>query len=678
MINFVLLNLIVGTSSFLIIFKLLRLMNFIDSLIAWFIAYFAQIIFSQMFLGVFGRLYLWNVLILNCLILLITIVATKKKAVSCGFNGVLERLRPLLENKTVVLVVSLVSGFIMIKLFFNLINPPFGWDSLNYHYTFPVEWIKSAALNNPLVVSDDPFPSYYPINGSLFFLWLILPFKSAFLADLGQFPFFIISFLGVFSICRKFGLVKEYSFFAAALFVIIPNFFKQLQSGYVDIMVGGLFLAAINFLINLKADFNIKNAVIFALTTGIFIGIKTTCLPYAAFLVLPFLCLLFWNKKYTFLKKTICLFLFIFFTSLFGGFSFLRNFGLAGNPFYPLEVTVLGNPVFKGVIDKATFIARREEGGDSLSKLLFHEGLGIQSLLIILPATIAAFFINIIKNKSNIFKNYLMLVPFLLYLTYRYILPLPNSRYLYPMLAVGICIGFYAFSLLRVPFKAVRIIAVIFILASVFDCARRIELGLSFAAALLIFVSLRSDGKFLFSKKVVLAAIPIFILLMQLLFIYYQKNEYARYIKNSRYWPDATKAWAWLNENTKGDNIAYVGRPLPYPLYGTSFKNNVYYVSVNSIDPVFLHSLKNSKYRWNTAEDMHKSFEEPYNYRGNADCSVWLSNLKKRNTALLFIYSLHHTKETIFPLEEKWAKNNPENFRPVFTNNSIRIYRLYL
>ena len=166
---------------------------------------------------------------------------------------------------------------------------------------------------------------------------------------------------------------------------------------------------------------------------------------------------------------------------------------------------------------------------------------------------------------------------------------------------------------------------------------------------------------------------------LQLCFIDYKNNECSRYIKNSRYWPDATKAWAWLNNNTTGNGIAYVGRPVSYPLYGTDLKNNVFYVSVKAIDPIHLHDLKNSRYRWVDAETMHKSFEEPNNYRGNADYSVWLSNLKRRGTDYLFVYSLHHVEKNIqFPIEETWAKSHAQTFKPVFSNETVRIYRIYL
>ncbi len=684
MISFFLMNLLVLISAVLINYKVFKVNDIIDSLLSLFILYFVQIIFTESLLGIAGLLNLQNVILLNITLLLIVCYSTRNKKIFFDNFDLGNALIKTLSNKTILLVSSAILGFSLVKIFTNLINPPFGWDSLNYHFTFPVEWMKNGNLNNPIVVSDDPFPAYYPINGSLLFLWLLLPLKSAFLADLGQLPFFVISFLAILSIGKKLGLGKEYAFSAACLFVMIPNFFKQLGIGYVDIMAGGIFLVALSFILGLKEEFNLRNIIIFALSFGIFIGIKTTNLTYSIFILLPFLYLVFSQKQAGITGKIGYIILFFSLVFIFGCFSYFRNFILTGSLFYPLDVTILGKTIFRGVIDKVTFIARNEQGGYSLAKLLFHEGMGIQSLLIILPGAILALPVNILRNKNkDLFLNYIITLPLLLYLTYRFILPIPNSRYLYPVLGMGVIVGFYVLNSLKMPLKIARIIVIISIIVSAFECARRIELGISFALSFLLcimfilFLKYKRLRIILLSKGVIIPSIFILSIVLQILFLDYKKNEYTRYVKNSRYWPDATSAWVWLNNNTEGNNIAYVGRPVPYPMYGTNFKNNVYYVSVNSFEPIHLHDLKNSRYSWdNNAENMHRSFEEPNNYRGNADYSVWLNNLHKRKTDLLFIYSLHHTKDIKFPIEEVWAKDHPDKFNLVFSNKTIGIYKL--
>ena len=684
MIIFLFMNFIVVLSSFLITYGIIGLTDSIDSLICWFMFYFGQIIITELLLGIFGALNLVNLISLNLIILLIILYITKNKGHGLSFASIKNLSTGLLNNKVLLFVTAIILGFAVVKIFVNLINPPFGWDNLNYHFTFPVEWLKQGNLDNPIVVSDDPFPTYYPINGSLLFLWYIFPFKSAFFADIAQLPFFIISLLALVSIARKLKLPDEYSILAACLFVFIPNFFKQLQIAYIDIIVAGIFFVSLNFLMLIKEKICLKNVSLFALSSGILVGTKTTMLPYVFFIFLPFLCIVLFNKEHTFQSKVRNIFLFACITFVFGAFSYLRNFVLTGNPFYPLDVNLLGRPIFKGVIEKATFIAREPESGYRLSKLLFHEGLGIQSLLIILPGVLLAPFVYFFKNKKkDLFLIYLTLLPLILYFVYRFILPIPNSRYLYCMLGIAMVTSFFAIYSLKIPLKIIRIVAVVAILASAAECARKMELVVSFVSGFLLFIffifllKYKDLKRFFLSKAFIITATLILIVIMQFLSLDYQKNEYTRYIKNSRYWPDATKAWAWLNENTKKDNIAYVGRPVPYPLYGTNFKNNVYYVSVNSIDPIHLHDLKNSLYRWDdNALNMHRSFEDPVNYRGNADFQTWLNNLKRLRTDFLFIYSLHHTKQVEFPIEELWAKNHPGIFKLEFSNETVKVYKL--
>ncbi len=148
-------------------------------------------------------------------------------------------------------------------------------------------------------------------------------------------------------------------------------------------------------------------------------------------------------------------------------------------------------------------------------------------------------------------------------------------------------------------------------------------------------------------------------------------------VKYSGFWPDATKAWAWLNDNTLGDNVAYTGRPVPFPLYGTNFKNNVYYVSVNKVEPAMLHYFPNSRYIFGySGDELMRNFDAPENYRGKADYSTWFYNLKNRNTGFLFIYSILPNKNVTFPIEDRWAESHHEIFNLVFKNDTIRIYKL--
>lgn len=688
MFNLFLMNFIVGVTALLIVQYFLYFKENIDALITFFILFISQIILTLQLLGILSLLTLNNVIILNLIILLLVYSVIKIANVKIKNNLSLlykTSVGHLSFNKIEIFILSVILSFGLVKILINLVNPPFGWDDLNYHFTFPVEWLKHHNLTNPIVVFCDPSPTYYPINGSLFFLWFILPLKNVFIADLGQVAFFIIAFFIVYSLARKIDLSKEYAFFSASLFVLVPNYFRQLSIAYVDIMVAALFLAALNylFLIYKNKENSLKITILYSISLGLMLGTKTTALPYLPLLFIPFF--VFCITRLNFKKCLSALTVSILFLILMGGLSYFRNFIETGNPLYPLNLKLFNRVILKGVMDSAVYRAHALPQDYSLGKILFSEGLGAQTVIFLLPAIFLGLPLTILKRKNNLNFNfiYFLLLPFLLFLIYRFIIPLPNLRYIYNLLAIGFIIAFYVVDLLKLPKIPLKSLIIICTLTSFPELAKRLELVIAILFVPLLFFILPYLFKFLTKKNFSRYAVFMLILLfLSLLFLQkdYLNNEYSRYIKMVKYsgfWPNAAKAWQWLNQNTNSNNIAYAGRPAVFPLYGTDFRNNAYYVSVNKIEPAKIHYYPNSKYVWGyDGESVHKAFAEDINYRGRADYFIWLSNLLKRNTDYLFIYSLHQIKTIQFPIEDQWANAHPEIFNLLFKNDTIHIYKI--
>jgi len=269
-----------------------------------------------------------------------------------------------------------------------------------------------------------------------------------------------------------------------------------------------------------------------------------------------------------------------------------------------------------------------------------------------------------------------------LYLIYRYVFSLPNIRYLYPMVASGYILTFYVLSNIRFSRRILSGIILVCFFTAMPEMARKTELVISLSLFIFFFIVLLFTYRKLqvnFTKLVAIGVLGFFCVIA-IENIDYNKHEFERYPKTTKisgFWPDAAVSWDWLNKNTSGNNIAYVGRPVPFPLYGTNFKNNVYYVSVNKTDPVKLHYFPHGFYKW--GEDfleVHKSFEKSGSYRFGEDYSTWLMNLQRRGTDYLYVYSLHQTKEVLFPMEDGWARAHPDRFRQVFNNPTIHIYRV--
>jgi len=678
---FLFINFIIILSAYFLNYRVFKPTAVLDSLISWFLLYFSQIILLELILGSLGLLTFANLTIVQLVVCLVVSYTARKSNHAYKFN-ILTLKIGLPKDKAALFIVCVIICYASSKIIVNLFNPPFGWDSLNYHFTFAVEWLKHSNLSIPPTVFDDPSPSFYPINGSLFYLWLIFPLRNVFLADLGQIPFFVLSVISVYSISRKIGLDKRYSFYAAGLFLLIPNFFKQLQIAYVDVMVAGLYLAAVNYLLILRNKFNWQNTLLFGISLGLLIGTKTIALPYSAVLFIPFVYLCLKNKfKFYYLILTIIPIL------LLGGFSYIRNFLETGNPMYPLNLVIFGKQIFKGVMDSIVYRAHFNLNDYNLSKALFHEGLGIQTLIFVLPGMFLSLILAVKKKGKGVgfVLAYFMLLPLMLYFVYRYLIPLANLRYLYPLLGIGMILGFYVAKLLKIPKFIISMAAIVCAIASMTELAKRQELIVSAILTVLLSCLLLIYGKKINLNVISKRKIIAFLLLGCFIFLlfaekWYTKNEFPRYLKMVKYsgfWPDAARAWDWLNSNTKGNNIAYAGRPVPFPLYGSNFKNNVFYVSVNKTEPAILHYFKNSKYEWDyDFESLHKNLEAKGNYRGDADYATWLSNLKARNIDFLFIYSLHQIKGIEFPIEDKWAVTNTVKFESVYSNPIIHIYKV--
>lgn len=677
---FLLMNAIVCTSSFLLVYRFLKVRGIVVSFSALILFYAAQITLTLLLLGVAKLLYIQNIIILNSIILIIIWLIIRKSASSPNcMSQILVLRNKALINKVVLLTIAVITAFGFNKILINLVNPPFGWDSLNYHFTFAVEWLKHGNLAMPPTVFDDPSPSYYPINGSLLYLWLMLPLKNVFIADLGQVPFFILACLSIYGIARKLGLKNEYAFYSSALFLLIPNFFKQLQIAYVDVMVGALFLSSTYFLLLIEENFSWQNVLLFALSCGLFIGTKTIALPYSILLAIPFIYLSVKNYRKSYFAVIVVITIIIL-----GGFSYIRNFIDSGNPLYPLNFELFGRSIFHGVMDKAVYKAHFRVEDYALSKALFHEGLGVQTSIFVLPSIFLGLpIIWFRRRRISFILAYFLLLPLLIYLVYYYIIPLANLRYIYSLLGIGMVIGFLICHTLSIPGKLVKGLVLVSVLASISELAKRQELVSGIILSVVLFILLptiyRVAAK-VKGKGILVAVLCGFLLSFFTLLNYYDRNEFRRYIVMQKYsglWPDAVRAWEWLNNNTSGNNIAYSGRPVPFPLYGTYFKNNVYYVSVNEVDPIQLHYFKNAQYKWGyDFLSLHRNLEEKGNYRQNASFVVWDHNLVKRKTDYVFVYSLHQIEGIEFPLEDKWALSRSDKFIPVFSNATIHVYKV--
>jgi len=684
--------LLVSLSSYLFTAYLFRIRVFAEVVLIWFILFFAQIIAIELSLGVLGKLYLTNILLAHFFVFLIVVMFFRPKQ---RVDIIKPDISVLLNSRLLLLAFSIFIGFAFVKTFINLINPSISPDSLQYHLAFPATWIRNGNLLNPsCIFASNPMiflksieassTSCYPINAQLFFAWLMLPLRNAFLADIGELPFYIIGIIAVFAILKKYRIKDEVALLSGFLWVLIPNIFKQLRTAsQIDVICATLFLLMIYAILLLKDKFYLKYAIFFGISTGIFLGTKVINIVWfvAAF---PFFCYVFYRSCRVFKpgvsKVILMLGSIAFMIFLFGGFTYLRNFIFTGNPFFPVDLNIFGRNVFKGLMDNAAYKAIIAAGDKlDLGRVMFREGLGVQLLGLILPGIfVPIIFYGQVRKKISSSGEYLLLfmIPLAMIILYGFFINVYVVRYLFPFLSMGLITAVIFVSLIPLGEKYFYLISFISILASAAELAHRGELITSFTLSIILFAIM-----FLFKKKLTLfynnrffnKALIIFLILGVLSLGYfnvkYNKEEFERYpstfSKNEAWQVDITRGWQKLNELTQdGAKVAYTGRQEFYPLFGAGLKNDVKYVSVNDKETT------------------------PYNkfdglFRRIKDFSAWKENLRKEKIEYLFVAQpFFDNRESVdpasFPVEDEWAAAHPDDFQLLFSNSKCRIYKVLI
>jgi len=689
MINLLAEIVIAGSSSWILTKKYFGIKLLSDAILVCFTLFFAQIVLVETFLGVIGKLYFINVYLSHLLILLIVLSVYSRKS---GPVFTKPDVRPFINSNLILFAISIFASFALISIYNNLINPPQDADSLLYHLAFPASWIKSGTLNTPFFIfgsnpivnpgsAVDGVPSYYPINAELFFTWLVLPLRNAFLADLGEVPFYVVGIVAFYSILKKYNINSKIALLSGFLWALIPNIFKQLKvANNLDVICSVLFLLVIFTLLLLKLDFTFKNAILFGASSGLFVGTKFNNLIYLAAL-LPLAIYIFYiqvkTRKLAFNMIMQFSAVIISMVILFGGYMYIKNYYYTGNPIFPVELKVFGRTIFKGLLSSHLLKIQMFSSDTRNLFRMFREGLGVQFFALILPGTfLPLFFFRYLKKKVSHFGEYFLLfiTPFIALILFKVFIDVYITRYFFPYLSLGLLTAVIFVTKLPRGDKYLSVISFVSILTAVFQLAHRYELIVSIIISLACFILLVSCKKQLFTLyenknfgKVVLISLILGFLSLVYLNSRYDKEEYGRYIsslsKKEKWQVDLRIGWKELNDITKeGSKVAYTGRQEAYPLYGRGLKNEVKYISINEKEIT------------------------PYNspdgrYREIKDFSAWRENLKKYKAEYLFVAKpVFENRESQdpdkFPIEDNWASAHPEYLQLLFSNSLAHIYKV--
>ena len=735
---FLCLNGLVAASSYLwtrLYFKARKPREFILTLAT---LYFSQIVITLTFLGAVGRLYLSDTFGAQILILVASLLILRKRLS-------LQNLRPGLNKNSAAsrpdyllfFTIALTGVLVYLALVISLFLPPLRWAALNYHLTFPAEWLGSGRIKI-VPFSFGTTDSYAPSDVELWYLWLILPLKSDLLAKVGQFPFYLLGALAIYGICRELGIKRGAGTIGGLLFLLTPDIFRQAPTAEVDVAVASFFFLVIYFLLLSLRKEGMGNLLLAGLAMGLFLGSKYLSVGYASILA-P---LIFYSvfKPVRRVRAPVGFFLFILGTFLSGSYWYLRNLFLTGSALYPLTVKVFGSTLMRGAYGLETMKADspfRAGVAASLTDVV-GKAFGTPFFFLFLITLLTALILILFRparpgeEKSRLLKAYILALPVFLIAIFCWVIPYTlEYRFLFPAVGTGFVAAAYVMDSAGRMKRLMNWEVLLLVLWSTFGFPGRGGLEI-WPGALLPLVSAKQAAFILLASILFFGVIfilsrtslgkrrkgflfwlaPLIFLVIFFHLCYFPElfsrpkaaeDKYSRW-QNQSFglfsrlygsgasglavdfrpinYADMAEAWDWLLSNTKATTIAYTGHNLPYFLYGRRFQNKVYYVNINAHPGWLFH-------QYDLAERKRPDYRRPadkkpaYN-RKNPDYSAWLSNLRARRVEILFIYYVQwsgrkyfaYLDRHFFPIEDLWARKHPETFTRIFANRWVRIYRL--
>ncbi len=684
---------------------------------AVFLFYIAEIILVEIFLGTLGLLNIPSILIAIGIIFITVISVIKKPA--CKYH------RPDTQIPQFPMLRLLSTPIWITALFFMaviiaqaIIIPPHSWDSLTYHVHFPITWLKEGGLSIIPTPFGDSSVAYVPCNGELFFLWLILPFREDFLVNLGQLPFLIIGAFSLFGIARTIGISRLISSWACLLFISTPAVIAQIANPYVDIIFTSLFLLSVEFLLLYWKKEKKIMLVLLATSLGLLYGIKSLAIPYGLLILFPLAFVPF--RRFGCIAQRLLIPLVGIVTL--GGFWYIRNLIVTGNPTYPLTVDILGHTIFPGMFDWAAQLqgyGHITSFADAVTPLRMIFGTPL--VWLILCSIPLSAYAALTKKRRSLATIYTFSLPFLSTITFQFLTP-AHTPWRFLLIVVPFCILFPAYvTTINRSFKylagyAIAVCLLVTIWQNIyltdmakFVCITAFGLGQggirparptiiwTLITVILFLVYLALYDKKIFRRVFSPLAIIAAGVTLATASNYFSNDSY-KYL----YWPNRPytyvsgfslnnswgyepnrgakeQAWLFLDRNVEDANIAWAGVNIPGALYGTGLKNNVTYVNINSHTDWKQHDY-DIFYRSQKGYRPPQTMKPAY-YRREADFISWLNNLRKKNIDCLFVTQLspweveylRHDREG-FPIENIWAEQHPEVFSLLYRNPQVRIY----
>ena len=310
-----------------------------------------------------------------------------------------------------------LAALVLLRAWSGFGKTTFLYDTLSYHLHVPATWIAEGRLEIVPAVFGDPSWAYAPSNLELWFAFLMAPLQSDYLAGSGQVAFAALAALAIVAAVREAGGRRTAALAAAIVFLLVPEVWQQARTAMTDLGLAALLLASLPFTLRVARLARAGDLVTAAAALGLAAGTKYVGLPFA----LPFaLAAALSSKSGRPRPRDLMAAAAVVFAT--GGFWYLRNALVTGNPFYP--VATLGLP---GLTDRAAmraWIYHLPIGDlDALGEMLGAAGFGF-----VLAAAVVVVWRRLLLEAALLLA---LVAIFWLWIPYQ------ESRFLFPAFGVA-------------------------------------------------------------------------------------------------------------------------------------------------------------------------------------------------------------------------------------------------
>lgn len=238
-----------------------------------------------------------------------------------------------------------LAAVLLWRLYFAWATPPDSWDGLSYHLPIIYRWVRQGDFS---LAGWPSFQRYLAPGGDILSAWLaLLDGGRMDAAKMGQVLAFPVLFTSGLVLGRRLAGASWAGACALAA-CAVPVCLIHAGLPYVDLFYGAFFLASAAGALLFDRTGRLDHLTMAVLGFALALGTKSTAYLQAPLLLLPAWTL--W-KRPDLRRKAVLAGLPLLLLALgVGGSSYLQNWWSTGNPLYPFEFKVAGATVFHGLM----------------------------------------------------------------------------------------------------------------------------------------------------------------------------------------------------------------------------------------------------------------------------------------------------------------------------------------